>query len=76
MVYDNIEWENAYYKKISSGEWLIKLAVNRNGRWLQESFTTNDSQAIDAWDEETDNYPETGRIYLVEQYLDEEFDED
>lgn len=49
-----------------SGHYKIKVAYLINGVKESDFFTTTDMQAIDSWDEETENFPETGGNHILE----------
>lgn len=50
----------------SYGHWKITVELD-NGKTF--SKITTDSQAIDDWNEETDNYPMSGANFLAERLL-------
>lgn len=61
-----IEVRSIGKRNTGCGHWFITVET-WDGQTFQE--TTTDSQAIDSWDEETENYPESGANVLAERIL-------
>ncbi len=49
-----------------SGHYKISVSYLINGEKESDSFLTTDMQAIDAWDEETENFPKTGANHILD----------
>ena len=52
-----------------SGHWKVRVNYLKNGEPKSQNQTITDSQAIDAWDDVTDNYPNTGKRYIIDHYF-------
>lgn len=60
------------YKRFTGyGHYKITLVVEDSScKEYEFSETTTDMQAVDDWDEQTDDYPETGAIELAGRIID------
>lgn len=65
-----IEITHASAQLTAPGHWKVKVDYFINGEKQSQTITTTDSQAIGDWNEATDNYPDTGRNFIIERCFD------